>query len=74
MAARYLKKRHAEVEKRVQGSVGALRDRLESAVLHGRPSGFDYNREVERVSARDVQRMAQRFNAGDVLKEIYTEE
>ena len=74
MAARYLKKRHLEVENRVKGSAAAQKDRLEETILHGRPYGFDYNQVVESISARDVQGMARRFNEGDLLKEIYTEE
>jgi predicted Zn-dependent peptidase len=74
MAARYMLKRHGEIENRVKRNVASQRDRLEETVLLGRDYDFDYGQMLESISARDVQEMARRFAAGDILKEIYTEQ
>ncbi len=73
VAAKYMVKRHGEIENRVKRSVGDQLDRLESTVLLGRDYDFDYRQMIESISAKDVQQMARDFAAGDILKEIYTE-
>jgi hypothetical protein len=67
-------KRHGEIENRVKRNVASLRDRLEETVLLGRDYDFDYGQMLQSITARDVQEMARRFAAGDILKEIYTEQ
>ena len=73
VAAKYMIKRHGEIEDRVKRSVGNQLDRLESTVLLGRDYDFDYEKMIESIGPKDVQEMARHFAAGDILKEIYTE-
>lgn len=74
MAVKYIVKRHGELEVRAQRNIGIQLDRLEDTVLLGRDYDCDYDRIARSVTAKDVQKMAQRFAAGDILKEIYTEQ
>ena len=74
MAARYLVKRHTELNARAARSVGSQLDRLEDTVLLGRDYDFDYRQVIGSVSAKEVRDMARHFAAGDILKEIYTEQ
>ena len=73
MAARYLKKRHAELEARAARSTGTQLDRLENTLFQGWDYDADYDALVDGISARDIRKMARHFAAGDILKEIYTE-
>ena len=73
MAAKYLIKRHGELETRAQRRIGDQLDRLEETVLLGRDYDCDYDALVRSISAADVRKMARAFAAGDILKEIYTE-
>ena len=73
VAAKYILKRHGELEVRARRRIGDQLDRLEETVLLGRDYDCDYDRIVQGITAADVQNMARRFAAGDLLKEIYTE-
>ena len=73
MAARYLLKRHTELDARAERSVGTQLDRLEDTVLLGRDYDVDYKNVIGSITAREVQKMARYFAGGDILKEIYTE-
>ena len=73
VAAKYILKRHGELEVRAKRRIGDQLDRLEETVLLGRDYDCDYDRIVQGITAADVQNMARRFAAGDLLKEIYTE-
>ena len=73
MARKYILKRHGELEARAKRSIGTQLDRLEDTVLLGRDYDCDYDRFVLGITAGDVRKMARRFAAGDILKEIYTE-
>ena len=73
MAGKYILKRHGELEVRAKRSIGTQLDRLEDTVLLGRDYDCDYDAIVNSITAKDVQKMARHFAAGDILKEIYTE-
>ena len=73
MAARYLLKRHTELDARAERSVGTQLDRLEDTVLLGRDYDVDYKNVIGSITAREVQKMARYFAGGEILKEIYTE-
>lgn len=73
MAARYLNKRHTELDKRASRSVAQQLDRLMDTVLRGRDYDADNKKVIDSISAKEVQKMARHFAAGDILKEIYTE-
>ena len=73
MAGKYILKRHGELEVRARRNIGIQLDRLEDTVLRGRDYDCDYEKILRSITAKDVQKMAARFAAGDILKEIYTE-
>lgn len=73
VAAKYMIKRHGELEARAARSIGTQLDRLEETVLLGRDYDADYEKIVRGITAKDVQKMARHFASGDILKEIYTE-
>jgi zinc protease len=73
MAGKYILKRHGELEARAERSIGTQLDRLEETVLLGRDYDCDYEKILRSITAKDVQKMARHFAAGDILKEIYTE-
>ena len=73
VAAKYILKRHGELDARAKRNIGTQLDRLMETVLQGRDYDCDYAKIVSGITAADVQKMARRFAAGDLLQEIYTE-
>ena len=73
VAAKYLIKRHGEVDHRVSMSVNIQRDRMIETVLWGREYDYDYRKVIGGVKASDVQKLARKLASGDTLVEVYTE-
>ena len=59
------------LEVRARRNIGIQLDRLEDTVLRGRDYDCDYEKILRSITAKDVQKMAASFAAGDILKEIY---
>lgn len=73
-AVKYLSKYHREIEENARESVSSGNMKLIRKVEYGIDEYFDYDRQISRISSKDVQMLAKKILNSDSFCNIYNEE
>ena len=73
LAAKYMRKRHGEVERRVAMSLLSQNERLMNTILWNREYDFDYDALVNSIKPSEVRSLARKFLRGTSIVQVYEE-
>lgn len=72
-AVKYLIKAHGEKEQRMTSWLVGKLNRHRDLVIYGIPYGYDYEKTISRLKAKDIRKLAEKVNNGNRFVSIYKE-